>query len=169
MFTIYREAFPPAQKPYRIGILFTHKNGDFYAISLTERICATPISKLESHISDMCSHSISDSLLCRHKKPSVGYSVNIALEEKKTARTWMLTDTERPKSQTVGVGWGREKTPLLFFPWELARWRNFCPLTSQGVRMFISDLFATYQLQEKHHIFRVSRWDVGTLKFWFYV
>ena len=67
MFTIKREAFPPPQKPYWTGILFTHKNGDFYAISLTERICAAPISKLESHISDSV-HRIPDSLLCRHKK-----------------------------------------------------------------------------------------------------
>ena len=67
MFTIYRIAFPPAQKPYRIGIQFTHKNGDFEAISLTERICAARISKLESHISDSV-HSIPDSLLFRHKK-----------------------------------------------------------------------------------------------------
>ena len=87
MFTINRIAFPPTRKPYWTGILFTHENGDFDAISLTERICATPISKVNSHISDMCSHSISDSLSCRQKKPSAGYSVNIALEEKKTART----------------------------------------------------------------------------------
>ena len=67
MFTIYREAFPPAQKPDRIGILFAHKNSDFYAISLTKRICAARISKLESHISHSV-HSIPYSLLCRHKK-----------------------------------------------------------------------------------------------------
>ena len=36
----YRIAFAPARKPYRIGGLFTHKNGDFGAISLTDRSCA---------------------------------------------------------------------------------------------------------------------------------
>ena len=41
----------PAQKPYRIAILFTRKNGDFGAISVTERSCAAPISKVERHIS----------------------------------------------------------------------------------------------------------------------
>ena len=42
MVTLYRRAFAPA----RIGPLFTHKNGDFDAISLTERNCAAPISKV---------------------------------------------------------------------------------------------------------------------------
>ena len=55
-FTLYRVAFTPAQKQYRIGLLFTHKKGDFGAISVMERRCAAPISKVESHISDRCSH-----------------------------------------------------------------------------------------------------------------
>ena len=29
-------ALASARKPYRIGLLFTHKNGDFGAISVTE-------------------------------------------------------------------------------------------------------------------------------------
>ena len=45
MFSLYLVAFAPAPKPYRIGLLFTHKNGDFGAIS-----------KVESHISDRCAH-----------------------------------------------------------------------------------------------------------------
>ena len=46
-------AFAPARKPHRIGLLFVrHKNGDFGAISITERLKAAPISKAESHISD---------------------------------------------------------------------------------------------------------------------
>ena len=52
-----RITFAPARKPYRIGILFTQKNGDFGAISVTERSWAAPISKVESHISDSCSHN----------------------------------------------------------------------------------------------------------------
>ena len=56
MFTLYRIAFAPARKPYRIRLLFTHENGDFGAISVTERSCAAPISKLMSPISDRCSH-----------------------------------------------------------------------------------------------------------------
>ena len=54
--TIYRVAFTPAQKQYRRGHLFTHKNGDLGAISVPERCCAEPISKVESHISDRCSY-----------------------------------------------------------------------------------------------------------------
>ena len=57
LFKRYRIAFAPARKSYRItGLLFTHKKGDFGAISVTERSCAAPISKLESHISDRCSY-----------------------------------------------------------------------------------------------------------------
>ena len=55
MFTLYRIAFAPARRPYQIGLLFTHKSGDFGVISVTERSCAARISKVESHISDRCS------------------------------------------------------------------------------------------------------------------
>ena len=37
MFTLYRIGFTPARKPHRIGLLFTHKNSDFGAISVTEQ------------------------------------------------------------------------------------------------------------------------------------
>ena len=56
MFTVYWIAFAQARKSYGIGLLFTHNNGDFSAISvLTERSCAAPISKVESYISGRCS------------------------------------------------------------------------------------------------------------------
>ena len=48
LFTLYWLGFSPARKP----CLFTHKNGDLGAISVTERCCAAPVSKEESHISD---------------------------------------------------------------------------------------------------------------------
>ena len=54
VFTPYRRAFARARKPSRIELLFTHKNDDFGAISITERSCASPSSKVESHISDRC-------------------------------------------------------------------------------------------------------------------
>ena len=44
------DSFTPAQKPFRIGLFLTHKNGDFDAISVTERSCAARISKVKSHI-----------------------------------------------------------------------------------------------------------------------
>ena len=50
-------------KSYRIGLLWTHKNGDFGAISVTERSCAARTgsdSKVESHISDRCSYYTGD-------------------------------------------------------------------------------------------------------------
>ena len=36
MFTLYWIVFAPAREPYRLGLLFTYKNGDFGAISVTE-------------------------------------------------------------------------------------------------------------------------------------
>ena len=44
--------FTPARKPFRKGLLFTDKNRDFGANSMTERSCAEQISKLERHISE---------------------------------------------------------------------------------------------------------------------
>ena len=41
-----------ARKPYRMGILFTHRNSDFGEDSLTERSYATTILKVICHISD---------------------------------------------------------------------------------------------------------------------
>ena len=40
-----------ARIPFRIGILLTHNNGDFGAISETEQSCAALTSKVERHIS----------------------------------------------------------------------------------------------------------------------
>ena len=62
MFTLYQVAFTPASKPYRIELLFTYKNGDFDAISVTERsgamniVGAMAIFKVESHMWVRCSH-----------------------------------------------------------------------------------------------------------------
>ena len=50
MVTLYWIAFVPPRKSYQIGIMFSHMNGDFDAISMTERNCVTPISKVESHV-----------------------------------------------------------------------------------------------------------------------
>ena len=53
MFTLRRIAsFTPARKPFQIDLQFKHKNSDFGAISVTERSCASPILKVERHISD---------------------------------------------------------------------------------------------------------------------
>ena len=45
----YWEVFAPARKPYQIGSLLTHKNGDCRAISETEQCCAALIFKVDSH------------------------------------------------------------------------------------------------------------------------
>ena len=49
----WQKALAPAQKPYRIRLLFTLKNSDIGAISVTERGCAASISKGERHMSDI--------------------------------------------------------------------------------------------------------------------
>ena len=47
MFTLYRMALAPIRKhAFRIGLLLTHENDDFSAISVTVRSCATLISKV---------------------------------------------------------------------------------------------------------------------------
>ena len=69
----------PARKPYRIGLLFTHKNGDFGAISLTERSCAAPIFYAEGHISDRCSEQQMAFRVSTKTKPD---KANIALRAK---------------------------------------------------------------------------------------
>ena len=51
MFTLSRIVLAPAGKPYRIELLFTNKNGDYGAISITERSCDVPITKVARHIS----------------------------------------------------------------------------------------------------------------------
>ena len=50
MFTLYRIAFGPARKPYRLGLLFIHKNSDFGAISGTEQTAPrrSPIAKVDN-------------------------------------------------------------------------------------------------------------------------
>ena len=56
MFTLVQIAFAPTRKLYRTGPRFTHKSGDFGAISVTERSCAAPHWSVEGHISDRYSH-----------------------------------------------------------------------------------------------------------------
>ena len=59
-------AFASIQKPFRIGLLFTHKNGDFGAISVTARSFHAPISKWKVTYR-IGVHTIPHGLSCRHK------------------------------------------------------------------------------------------------------
>ena len=43
VFTINLIAFAPAQNPYRIGLLFTHKNGDFGVICMCNQMVTSEI------------------------------------------------------------------------------------------------------------------------------
>ena len=66
MVKLYWIAFVPPLKSYRIGILFTHMNGDFDAISMTERNCVTSISKVETHVLNTLGvYTLPNSLSCR--------------------------------------------------------------------------------------------------------
>ena len=62
----------------RIGLLFTHKNGDFGSISATGRSCTVSISNGESHISDRCVHIKANSFSCQQEEV-IRYSLNIAM------------------------------------------------------------------------------------------
>ena len=53
MFTLCWVPFAPARKSYQIGLLFRHKKGGFGTISVTEQSSATPILKVECHISEI--------------------------------------------------------------------------------------------------------------------
>ena len=52
MFTPPQIAVVSTRKPNRRGLPLTGKNGDFSAITVTERSCAAPILKVERYISD---------------------------------------------------------------------------------------------------------------------
>lgn len=47
IFTLYPIAFALARKSYGMGLLFTHKNSDFGAITVTEPSWAAHIPKVE--------------------------------------------------------------------------------------------------------------------------
>ena len=49
IFTIFWKAFAPPWKPYRLGLLFTHKNCVLCAVSVTAQSCAATISKVLRH------------------------------------------------------------------------------------------------------------------------
>ena len=70
---LYQIAFALTQKLYQTGFLVTHNNGDFDTISVTEQSC-----KVESHVSDRCSHQCTGYLFMSTWK-GVQYSVNITL------------------------------------------------------------------------------------------
>ena len=46
---LIRIVLASARKLHRIGLLFTHRNGDFSATSVTERSCAAPFWKVKRH------------------------------------------------------------------------------------------------------------------------
>ena len=58
VFTLCQITVTPAREPYRIGILFKHKNGDFGAISVTEWSCAHQSLKWRVTFSDRHSYYI---------------------------------------------------------------------------------------------------------------
>ena len=52
-------AFARERKSYRIGLLLTHKNGDFGAISVSGRSCAAPVMRVyRPYWIGFCRHSV---------------------------------------------------------------------------------------------------------------
>ena len=69
VFTLYRIDLAQTQKSYRVGLLFPNKNGDFGAISVTERSC--PALSLNWRVTyGIGVHTTSDSFSWRHEKLS---------------------------------------------------------------------------------------------------
>ena len=67
VFTLYRIDLAQTQKSYRVGLLFTHNNGDFGTISVTERSC--PVLSLNWRVTYGISvHTIPDRF-CKDTKP----------------------------------------------------------------------------------------------------
>ena len=69
--TLYQTSLARARKPYRIGLLFTHKNGDCGAVSIIERSRAAPRRCHKRRVTNrMGVHSNRDIFSCRHEKLS---------------------------------------------------------------------------------------------------
>ena len=89
-----------------MGLLFTHKNGDVGAISVTERSCVAPISKVERHISDRVGATPEDWTHYEGSKYSgvrVGFEKNQTLKANRSAGTLLddLDVCERPGAPNV--------------------------------------------------------------------
>ena len=69
MFILYKMAFAPAQKPYRIGLLFTHKNRDFGAISATAGSCVAPRRSLRWRVTYRIGSHYINKLFMSSRKP----------------------------------------------------------------------------------------------------
>ena len=91
--TLYRIAFVPAQKLYRIRLLFTHENGDFGVFSVMERSCAARISKVEPVTYRIGVHTIPESFSCQHEKYSVSYEHSLNRRDTTPNKTTMHTHT----------------------------------------------------------------------------
>ena len=59
IFTLCQIAFAPPQKSYRIGLLFTDKDGGFGAISVTERSLAD-LESVASHMGEVLCHTLEE-------------------------------------------------------------------------------------------------------------
>ena len=93
MFTLYRWyriAFAPKRKPFQIGLLFTHKNGDFGAISVTERSWA--FRSLKWRVTYRTGvHTIADSFSCHCHVSTKSHSVQCELGQ------WISAASSRHK------------------------------------------------------------------------
>ena len=69
VFTLYRIVFWRARESYRMEFRFTHKNGDFGAISVKRnKLCLADLLSGESYRIDV--HTIRDGFSCRHQSLS---------------------------------------------------------------------------------------------------
>lgn len=96
-------------KPFRMGHLFPHTNGDFGAISAMERRCAAPILKVESRISDRFSYYIRKLFLSARK--SIRCSTNRVF--KRLDHQDFLTSSIWASQNSVFSNWKLPKVALV--------------------------------------------------------
>ena len=91
----YWKVFTPARKPYQIGSLLTHKNGDCRAISVTEQCCSALIFTVESHclLGSVENEALENDPKTKHPKLENG-------APKTPKRSTKKSKTEHPKLET---------------------------------------------------------------------
>ena len=91
----YWKVFTPARKPYQIGSLLTHKNGDCRAISVTEQCCSALIFTVESHclLGSVENEALENDSKTKHSKLENG-------APKAPKRSTKKSKTEHPKLET---------------------------------------------------------------------
>ena len=125
MFILYRITFALARKPNRIKLLFTRKNVNFGAISVTEQSCPTTSLKVERHTS-FCAM-----LWCRVNRYSdrcgseqVGAGTGIHWDEVNIQERGLAFSSPNPARPTATTGGSLFVNRLVPFPCRCSSWKQ---------------------------------------------